>query len=61
VKEIVNNAYDRALKILKEHRDVLEALAEKLLEQETVDSKELDKIFPVPSPKTGGMPVKNSK
>jgi len=61
VKEIVSKAYDRALEILKEHRDVLEALAEKLLEQETVDVKELDKIFPIPSPKTGGMPVKNSK
>jgi len=61
VKEIVSKAYDRALEILNEHRDVLEAVAEKLLEEETIDSKELDKIFPVPSPKTGGMPVKNSK
>ncbi len=61
VKEIVNKAYERALEILKEHRDVLEVLAEKLLEDETVDSKEFDKIFPVPSPKNGGMPVKNSK
>jgi len=61
VKEIVSKAYDRALEILNEHRDVLEVVAEKLLEEETIDSKELDKIFPVPSPKTGGMPVKNSK
>ncbi len=61
VKGIVSKAYDRALEILNEHRDVLEAVAEKLLEEETIDSKELDKIFPVPSPKTGGMPVKNSK
>ena len=61
VKELVSDAYQRALDILKEHRDVLEALAEKLLEQETVDKKELDKIFPVPTPKDGGMPVKNAK
>ncbi len=61
VKELVNDAYQRALDILKEHRDILEVLAEKLLEQETVDRKELDEIFPVPSPKNGGMPVKNTR
>lgn len=61
VMELVSDAYQRALDILKEHRDVLEVLAEKLLEQETVDGKELDEIFPVPSPKNGGMPVKNTK
>ena len=61
VKEIVSDAYQRALDILKEHRDILEILAEKLLEQETIDSKELDEIFPIPSPKNGGMPVKNTK
>lgn len=61
VKGLVNDAYQRAIDILKERREVLEVLAEKLLDQETVDKKELDEIFPVPSPKTGGMPVKNSK
>ena len=61
VKELVSNAYQRALDILKERRDVLEVLAEKLLEQETVDKKELDEIFPIPTPKDGGMPVKNAK
>ena len=61
VKQLVGDAYQRAKDILLQHRDVLEALAEKLLEQETVDKKELDKIFPIPSPKNGGMPVKNSK
>ena len=61
VKEIVSKAYDRALEILKEHRDVLEVLAERLLEEETIDVKELDKIFPIPTPKNGGMPVKNTK
>lgn len=61
VKKLVNDAYQRAIDILKERREVLEVLAEKLLDQETVDKKELDEIFPVPSPKTGGMPVKKSK
>jgi cell division protease FtsH len=61
VKQLVSDAYDRALDILKKHRKVLDVLAEKLLEQETVDAKELAIIFPMPEPKNGGMPVKNSK
>ena len=61
VKQIVSDAYQRAKDILLKHRDVLETLAEKLLENETVDAKGLDEIFPVPEPKNGGMPVKNIK
>ena len=61
VKKLVSDAYERAKEILKEHRDILDTLAEKLLEQETIEAKELDEIFPVPQPKNGGMPVKNSK
>jgi cell division protease FtsH len=59
VKELVIAAYERAKDILLEHREVLDTLAEKLLEQETVDAKELAEIFPTPEPKNGGMPVKN--
>ena len=61
VKQLVSDAYERAKEILKKHRDMLDVLAEKLLEQETIEAKELDEIFPVPEPKNGGMPVKNSK
>ncbi len=61
VKQLVGDAYVRALDILKKHRKVLDVLAEKLLEQETVDAKELAIIFPVSEPKNGGMPVKNTK
>jgi cell division protease FtsH len=61
VKQLVSEAYERAKEILKKHRDILDVLAEKLLEQETIDAKELDEIFPVPQPKNGGMPVMNSK
>lgn len=61
VKQLVCDAYDRAIEILKEHRDVLDKLAEQLLEKETIETSELDKIFPVPEPKNGGMPVKNKK
>ncbi len=61
VKQLVSDAYDRAKAILLKHRDVLDRLAEKLLEDETVDVKVLDSIFPVPEPKNGGMPVMNAR
>jgi cell division protease FtsH len=61
VKQLVCESYERAKEILMEHREVLDTLANKLLEQETIEASELDKIFPVPEPKNGGMPVKNSK
>ncbi len=61
VKQLVCDAYQQAKEILSEHREILDTLAEKLLEQETIESAELDEIFPVPQPKNGGMPVKNSK
>lgn len=60
VRELVRESYERAKELLNEHREELDALAELLLEQETVDSSELDKIFPVPNQKNGGMPVKNA-
>lgn len=59
VRDLVSESYQRAKEILHNHRKILDILAEKLLDQETVDSDELDKIFPVPHPKNGGMPVKN--
>ncbi len=61
VKQLVSDAYIQAKEILMEHRDVLDDLAEKLLERETIGIKELDAIFPMPQPKNGGMPVMNKK
>ena len=59
VRDLVSDSYQRAKEILHNHMDILNTLADKLLDQETVDSDELDEIFPVPHPKNGGMPVKN--
>jgi cell division protease FtsH len=60
VRELVRESYERAKELLNKHREELDALAELLLEQETVDSSELNEIFPVPNKKNGGMPVKNA-
>lgn len=45
VKAIIDNAIERALKILKEHRDEMEKLAQYLLERETLEKADIDKII----------------
>jgi cell division protease FtsH len=61
VKQLVSESYQRAKEILMDHREILDAIAEKLLDQETIEAAELEEIFPVPEPKNGGMPVMNKK
>jgi ATP-dependent metalloprotease FtsH len=45
VKGIIDNQYDRALKLLEENREKLIALADKLLEDEVIFKEDLVKIF----------------
>jgi cell division protease FtsH len=57
VRTLVAEAYDRARKILSEYRDRLDAVAERLLEVETVTRDEFEEIFPLPVAKNGGTPT----
>jgi cell division protease FtsH len=45
IRGLIDEAHDEALEILVENDEVLESLANRLLEIETVDGKELGKIF----------------
>ncbi|MGC8786436.1 MAG: ATP-dependent zinc metalloprotease FtsH [Anaerolineae bacterium] len=45
VKRIIETAYQRAMNILKEHRDKLEALAKRLIEVETIEGAELQALL----------------
>ncbi len=45
VSKIIENAYNHAKKILTEHKDGLNELAEKLLEKEVIFKEDLEKIF----------------
>jgi cell division protease FtsH len=56
VKRIVNDAYKQTREILTTYRDKLDAVAQKLLEVETISRDEFEAIFPPPSPKTSGTP-----
>ena len=57
VRSIVNEAYEKAKGILVDYRDMLEAVANKLLEVETISREEFEEIFPPPEPKTSGTPL----
>jgi len=45
VKKIVDKGYQRAVKILKKNRKKMDKLADKLLEQETIEGEEFEKLM----------------
>lgn len=46
IKRLITENYERSKHILTEHRVTLEALADALLEKETLDAWEIQAIFP---------------
>ncbi|MGB9521958.1 MAG: ATP-dependent metallopeptidase FtsH/Yme1/Tma family protein, partial [Anaerolineales bacterium] len=61
VRKLVSQAYEKAKSILIQYRDKLDAIAQRLLEVETISREEFESIFPSPFGKNGGtpMPVEN--
>jgi cell division protease FtsH len=57
VRGLVHDAYARAKAVLVEYRDRLDAVAKRLIELETIDQLEFDKIFPSPHEVRGGTPI----
>ena len=41
IKSIVSSCYERAMNLLKEHKEILTNLAEDLIEKETIDGKDI--------------------
>ena len=56
VRRLVDDAYKLAKKLLTKYRAELDAVAQKLLEVETLTREEFEAIFPPPSPKVSGTP-----
>ena len=57
VRRLVAESYDRALELLKRYRQQLNAIAERLIEVETIDHTEFAKIFGDAAPaKSGATP-----
>jgi cell division protease FtsH len=49
VRRLISEAYDRARSLLTEYRDKLDAIARRLIEVETIDAAEFERIFPAPN------------
>ncbi len=56
VRRLVNESYNQARQILNTYRTELDAIANKLLEVETLSREEFERIFPPPQPKKTGTP-----
>ena len=56
VRKLVDEALSHATGILKKYREQLDLIANKLLEVETLNREEFEKIFPPPFPKKSGTP-----
>jgi cell division protease FtsH len=56
VRRLVDDSYKLTRKLLTKYRDRLDAVAQKLLEVETLTREEFEAIFPPPSPKKSGTP-----
>lgn len=57
VRNLVNMAYERAREILRTYEDKLHAVAQRLLEVETITREEFEAIFPPPYAKRAHTPV----
>ncbi len=60
VRRMITEAYERARSILITYRDKLDAIARKLIEVETLDSTEFERLFPSPNgqkPKSTPLPL----
>lgn len=57
VRALVNNAYKTAQELMSTYRKELDAIASRLLEVETMNRDEFEKIFPPPNQKKSGTPT----
>jgi cell division protease FtsH len=57
VRDLVTEAYAQSRQILTNYRDRLDAIAQRLMEVETLSRDEFEKLFPPPVTKRSGTPV----
>jgi cell division protease FtsH len=57
VRKLVGDAYEQAKQLIVQYRDKLDAVAQHLMEFETINREEFEEIFPSPVTKNGGTPV----
>jgi len=60
VRRLVGEAFEKSKAILLQYREYLDAVAQRLLEVETITRDEFERIFPPPITKKSGTPVPNA-
>jgi cell division protease FtsH len=60
VRKLVSEAYEHSKSIIIQYRDKLDAVAQRLLEVETLTREEFEEMFPPPVPKNSGTPIPQS-
>jgi cell division protease FtsH len=56
VRRLISEAHERAIAILTQYREKLDAIALRLIEVETLDAVEFEKMFPAPVAREGNLP-----
>jgi cell division protease FtsH len=51
IQEIIEHGHERARQVISEHFDKLEAIAELLVREESIDDEQLEALFDQPRPK----------
>jgi cell division protease FtsH len=57
VRRLISEAHDRAISILTQYREKLDAIAQRLIEVETLDAAEFERVFPAPVARQGNLPA----
>ena len=56
MRSIINECYEKTKKILKENKNLLDLIANTLLEEETITKEQIDSLV-----ETGHLPIKEDK
>jgi cell division protease FtsH len=57
IRRLIDEGYQKAVDIITEHRDVLDRIANALIQVETLDGDNLERVFRGEPPLAGGTPV----
>jgi cell division protease FtsH len=57
IRRLIDEGYQKAVEIITDHRDVLDRLANALIQVETLDGENLERVFRGEPPLVGGTPA----
>ena len=61
IRRLIDEGYQKAVEIITEHRDVLDRMARALIQYETLDGDNLERVFRGEPPLEGGTPAETPR